>query len=149
MDSQQKNFSIGNFNTDFIHIDEVKAYTKLTIFIGKRITTIEYHSGTGYGGASYDVVSSSSVTPNGIDMIQGVADSGAAITLKKSGSVDISQLGDNYNSTMYTREQAYNILKLSGKDIQISGNWLLYKVVSQPSDTTVGFVGAGSVEITS
>ncbi len=149
VDSQQKNFSIGNFKTDFSNIDEVKAYPKLSKLIGQRITTIEYHSGTGYGGASYDVVSSSSVTPNGIDIIQGVADSGAAITLKKSGSVDISQLGANYNSTIYTREQAYNILKLSGKDIQISGNWLLYQGVSQPSDTTVEFVGAGSVEITS
>jgi hypothetical protein len=93
VDSQQKKFNIGNFKTDFANIDEVKAYPKLSKLIGQRITTGEYHSGTGIGGASYDVVSSGGVTPNGIDIIQGVADSSAAIVLDTSKGVRVDMLG--------------------------------------------------------
>ena len=69
VDSQQKNFSIGNFKTDFSNIDEVKADPKLSKLIGQRITTIEYYSGTGYGGERYEVVSGSSVTRKGTEII--------------------------------------------------------------------------------
>lgn len=65
----------------FVSIDAVKSYSKLSKLIGRRIQTKEYHVGTGYGGASYEVVSSGSVTPNGMDIIQGVTDSGASIVL--------------------------------------------------------------------
>lgn len=77
----------------FTNIDAVKAYSKLSKLIGQRITTGEYHAGTGYGGATYEVVSAGSVTPNDIDIIQGVADSGAAIVLVKSSEVALSTLG--------------------------------------------------------
>ena len=72
----------------FASVDAVKAYSKLSKLIGQRITTGEYHAGTGYGGASYDVVSAGSVTPNGIDIIQGVADSGAALVLHFDGQLE-------------------------------------------------------------
>jgi hypothetical protein len=87
VNSQQKNFNSGKFKVDFANVDEVKAYTKLSKLIGQRITTSEHQAGTGYGGASYDVVSSGSVTPNGIDIVQGVADSGASIVLRDVDNV--------------------------------------------------------------
>ena len=118
VDSQQKNFNTGNFKTDFANIDEVKAYSKLSKLIGQRIITGEYHSGTGYGGASYDVVSSGSVTPNGIDIIQGVADSGAAIVLNNNGVFIAEQYGwpeyaQDAMNTATLRAQAANIGKVS------------------------------------
>ncbi len=77
----------------FENIDAVKNYPALSALIGYRIKTKEYHAGTGYGGASYEVVNSGSVTPNDIDIIQGVADSGAAITLIVGERMLISQFG--------------------------------------------------------
>lgn len=77
----------------FASVDAVKAYSKLSKLIGQRITTGEHHDGTGIGGASYDVVSAGSVTPNDIDIIQGVADNGAAIVLDLSEGVNVAILG--------------------------------------------------------
>jgi hypothetical protein len=111
VNSQQKNFNTGNFKAGFANIDEVKAYPKLSKLIGQRVTIGEYHAGTGYGGASYNVVSSASVTPNDIDVIQGVADSGAAISLVNISSPVPSQfgcrIGSFNNSTQLNRYAEY------------------------------------------
>lgn len=98
VNSQQKNFNIGNFKTNFANIDEVKAYPKLSKLIGQSINTTEYHASTSYGGASYSVVSAGSVTPNGMDIIQGVADSGAAIVLILESDMNITHFGFKKNT---------------------------------------------------
>lgn len=153
VDSQQKNFNTGSFKTDFANIDEVKAYSKLSKLIGQRIATGEYHAGAGYGGASYDVVSAGSVTPNGIDIIQGVADSGAAIVLKQSNTVFLDRYGAKWDDTtdnapIYQRANDY-VSSVGGGDVVIP--WFAGALspsigVTVIQDSLVKFKGFGDIQ---
>jgi hypothetical protein len=137
VDSQQKNFNVGNFKTDFTNIDEVKAYSKLSKLIGQRITTDEYHASTGYGGASYDVVSAGSVTPNGMDIVQGVADSGAAIKLVYIQSeIDACKLGASGASgfdNVDIIERAAQLIKAGVVTFSAHGRYELSRTAYMPA----------------
>ncbi|AKA61186.1 tail fibers protein [Pseudoalteromonas phage H103] len=91
----------------FASVDAVKSYPTLSALIGYSVKTKEYHSGTGYGEATYDVVSAGSVTPNDVNVIQGVADSSAAIVLRDTDSVYAYGVLKNSNSDQLERLQVY------------------------------------------
>ena len=100
VNSQQKNFSIGNFKAGFANIDEVKAYPKLSKLIGQRITIGEYHAGTGYGGGQWLVVSGE--IANNIDVIDSSVESGIQFRYVSSKS-SLTGIGarKNGNSAIY------------------------------------------------
>ena len=136
----------------FDSIDAVKSYSKLSKLIGQQIKTKEYHSGTGYGGASYMVVSSSSVTPNGTYIIQGVADTSAAIVLRQTNTVFLDRYGAKWdgvtdNTSIYQSANDY-ITSVGGGDIVIP--W--FSGASSPAigstviqDSLVKFKGLGDI----
>lgn len=59
---------------------------------GDVVETEERSTGNG-GGGVYDVVLTSSVTPNGYDIIQSVADASISFVLRTNGIIDIRQIG--------------------------------------------------------
>ena len=62
------------------------------ISVGDALTTKEFSTGNG-GGGTYDAVLASSVTPNGFNIIQGVADPTISFVLRIAEVVDVLQLG--------------------------------------------------------
>jgi len=81
-------------NGDYIQASTVGAMTALTgLTAGVDVVeTGEFSTGNG-GGGTYYVVLTSSVTPNGANIIQGVADPLISFVLQIDKKVDLSQLG--------------------------------------------------------
>lgn len=57
---------------------------------GSNVSTSEYSPGSIFGGATYDVVLTSSVTPNGINIIQSTGDPTLSLVLQDNGSAIIA-----------------------------------------------------------
>lgn len=62
------------------------------IKVGEEHRTAEFSAGNG-GGGTYDVVLTTSVTPNGFNIIQSVADPTISFVLRVEGPVDLKQWG--------------------------------------------------------
>lgn len=72
------------------------------VSVGDVVTTAEFSTGNG-GGGTYDVVLTSSVTPNGYDIIQGVADTSVSFVLRVTNKLHIDQFGpDRTGATLAT-----------------------------------------------
>ena len=81
-------------NGDFTHVSTVAAMTALTgLSAGVDvIQTAEFSTGD-FGGGVYDVVLTSSVTTNGFNIIQGVADPTISFVLRDGDYVNVAQWG--------------------------------------------------------
>ncbi|WMM36557.1 structural protein [Pseudoalteromonas phage PS_L5] len=124
VNSVRSDFST-SLETEFDTVQEAVEYKGIRSLLGKSIKTKEYHTGTGYGGASYDVVDSSSVTPNGIDVILSDADSGVAFKLYYVFWLDLTSLGFKYDSTGqdYILERARDLTENTGTELRLgNGN---------------------------
>lgn len=86
-------------NGDFTHVSTVAAMTALTGLAAgvDIIQTAEFSTGNG-GGGVYDVVLTTSVTPNGYNIIQGVADTSISFVLRVE-EVNVKQFGATGDGT--------------------------------------------------
>ncbi|AUR93504.1 coil containing protein [Vibrio phage 1.187.O._10N.286.49.F1] len=85
-----------------------------------QVWSTKYHTSKNYGGgATYDVVLTSSVTPNGIDAIQSLADPSLSFVLRKTNVVNLVKWGylpddSTDNSPILDRVEEYLKAKLGG-----------------------------------
>jgi len=68
------------------------------VSVGEAHRTAEFSTGNG-GGGTYDAVLTSSVTPNGFDIIQGVADPSISFVLRRGDIFNVRQWGILNNGT--------------------------------------------------
>jgi hypothetical protein len=131
----------------FANIDAVKVYPNLSELLGQRVHTKEYHSGTGYGGATYEVVSSASVTPNDIDIIQSTSKPLVSLKLAEfSSGLSIDKLGAKKSDASFDNaviiDRAYTYLSSNGGG-EFKGVGKYYTTNIHPKDGVV-FTGPRS-----
>lgn len=73
--------------------------------VGDKIQTAEFSTGNG-GGGVYDVVLTSSVMPNGYNIIQGVADASISFVLRIKWNTTINSFGASSNASAATNSGA-------------------------------------------
>ena len=94
-DESGSNYALVNASQkkEFKTVSDAINYVNINSLLGSKISTVEYHDGKGYGGSNYEVVLTSSVTPNGMDIIQSTSKSDYSIKLIVDLSCNITNFG--------------------------------------------------------
>lgn len=112
-------------------VTDMTGFTGLTV--GSTVVTAEFSAGEG-GGAAYDVVLTSSVTPNTFNIIVGVVDAAISFVLRYDDVINVLQLGGT--------QAAIN----HGESILIARQTLLFpqKTYTLTGDFAIEFRTAGA-----
>ena len=94
-DESDSNYALVNASQkkEFKTVSDAINYVNINSLLGSKISTVEYYDGKGYGGSNYEVVLTSSVTPNGMDIIQSASKSDYSIKLIVDLSCNITNFG--------------------------------------------------------
>jgi len=123
-----------NYTTNELTTSTMASNTSRTYAAGDVVQTAEFSTGSG-GGGVYDVVLTSSVTPNTYNIIVGVADATISFVLRELETIDIRTYGASPSATAVANSAIIQAVIDTGK------SWVV-PVTPSPFDISVGLTSA-------